>query len=196
MDPVKINSPDNQPAAKPIPPVNLPQTPPQQTPSISPCPIQTADTISDKFPPSPFPYSNQTIAADLTESNVIGKAVIVTDNNLSVREKIPLMKISLLLIFIITGFSGSFLYFRFTSASPIKNTVLISQPTITITVQKPSNIASSAADSVNPFASSSAIYINPFAPTATPVYQNPFGQVSSTDSGANQTYQNPFENLK
>lgn len=181
---------------QPTNPTQIPSPPTAtQTPFTPPSANPASSNVSDKIPPSPYPYSDQTIAQDLTESNVIGKAVTVTDNNLSVRDKIPLMKISLLLIFIITGFSGSFLYFRFTSASPVKNTA-ISLPTVTISSQKPAVIATPVENSVNPFATTSASFVNPFAPTSTPSYQNPFAETTANATVDNQTYQNPFENLR
>lgn len=198
------NSPDHPVPTPPAnaPSVNLPQTPasttnPQAPPlPPSPIPTPTSPIASEKFPQSTYPYSNQTIAQDLTESNVIGKAVTVTVDNLSVREKIPLMKISLLLIFIITAFSGSFLYFRFTSASPVRKTAMITKPAGNASDNLPVSVASPSALPVNPFASPTGSFVNPFAPTSTPSYQNPFGETTVNETGDNQTYQNPFENLK
>ena len=107
------------------------------------------------------------------------------------------LSFGLILILIITGFSGSFLYFRFvgknnrSGGSKIINEVT-TQPQISrakedIELLKQSSEAGSLKsdnDYINPFDTPDKE--NPFASESS--YQNPFGEEESLSS-----YQNPFE---
>ena len=105
-----------------------------------------------------------------------------------------MMTVTMILILIITGFSGSFLYFRFIGNNSGRSTdglpdsqIQVTQEQILITPPAAETGAASgdAATYVNPFDSDPAGE-NPFATES--AYQNPFGEEESLSG-----YQNPFE---
>ena len=86
----------------------------------------------------------------------------------------------------ITGFSGSYLYFRTSGRAKQRLTNL---PLITPPVEISDKSATSSAEQ-NPFAA--ADNENPFSGQSS--YENPFGE-DETDIGS-EPYQNPFDNLE
>ncbi len=109
-------------------------------------------------------------------------------------KKFPFMFITVLLILMIVGFTGSFLFFQ---KSVTNNTSTPATPKITPPVTlKPSPtlyanpFASPSAAFQNPFASPSAAYQNPFGS-----YQNPFAVATQSANTQNTPYQNPFNKL-
>ncbi|MCL4338300.1 hypothetical protein M1271_01270 [Patescibacteria group bacterium] len=105
------------------------------------------------------------------------------------------MFITVLLILMIVGFTGSFLFFQ---KSVQNNSSTSTTPKIT----PPVTLKHTPTSYANPFASPSAAFQNPFAsPSAT--YQNPFGSYQNPFAGATQSanasnsaYQNPFNKLQ
>ena len=171
--------------SNPMPPSPPPFTPgpPSTPPRFSPPPpVGPLSQMPPSFspPPEPPPISNPVIVSSQASG------------------KFPLMAVMLILILIISGFSGSFLYFRFigknnrSGGSKIINEDM-TQPQISrakdnIELLKPSSEAGSLKPGdinyKNPF--DTAEQENPFASESS--YQNPFGEEESLSS-----YQNPFE---
>lgn len=105
--------------------------------------------------------------------------------------------VTLILVIVLAGLAGSFLFFSYKSTSSRKAPaqILITPPVPTATAVIPTKtsanpFATNSSDLINPFASPSASLANPFG-----TYQNPF-QSASPSGNSNQPYQNPFENLK
>lgn len=114
--------------------------------------------------------------------------------------KPPFMLVTIFLMVIVSGFTASFLFFRYTS--PEKKIQPAAQPAVTPPVEERSEekqTAESEATYQNPFISPTSALENPFSPGLAE-YENPFGNDENpfsfaTESGEsqNQSYQNPFE---
>lgn len=172
-----MNPTPDQPSNSSVP-LKVPASNPV-TPAVSAPP-----NISPPSPPPPINYQPPTTT----------NQPLTHDHS----HKFPFMMVTFLLVVVIAGFTGSFLFFSYTSPAVKKAPVgILITPPVTIVP----SLTSTPAPNNNPFASSSSELVNPFAsPTASLVnpfgtYQNPFATASaSTESG--QSYQNPFEKLK
>ncbi|OGG02086.1 hypothetical protein A2W14_04185 [Candidatus Gottesmanbacteria bacterium RBG_16_37_8] len=114
----------------------------------------------------------------------------------SKNQKFPLLFATFLIIITVTGFSGSYLYFRMTGRATQKQTNIpqITPPkteTQTDELNKEnSKSATASSEYKNPF--DTTTYENPFSNEST--FANPFGE-DETDI-AQTPYENPFDNLE
>ena len=99
-------------------------------------------------------------------------------------KKFPGLLITSLVLLVITGFSGSYIYFQTTGQAKQKQNIV---PKITPPVTEAFiKDASASSGMTNPFDSDT--YENPFSNQAS--YQNPFGD--GENESTNSSYQNPF----
>lgn len=189
---------DSPPSPPPIPTDVINQLTGQlpQPPSA----VQNAPVINEAKAPAgrrPFPtellpeniHPHSTVAQPPPANASIAYSVATAPDG----PKHPFMKITLLLLVILGGFGGSFLFFRFTTPQTNRPIVPLITPPI-------SNEPTQTVANVNPFITPTTAYQNPFAsPSA--AYQNPFGEYQNpfadgTRSAQLQSYTNPFENMK
>lgn len=133
---------------------------------------------------SPPPIPPEIPAATVTTSAVAPPAV---------PKKFPFMLVTIILVFVIIGFGGSFIYFQITAP---KKQAVTTKPLITPPATLPPATPTTA---VNPFASPSGSLVNPFV-SPTTAYENPFGSNQNPFAGAtnsatagNQPVKNPFQ---
>lgn len=149
-----------------------------------PPPVQMAaafpQTVVSNTPPAgnpPPPTNNQ---------NSQNPAYIPPQQS-SAKKKFPLLVVTGVVLVIITGFSGSYIYFKTqgSAQNQIITTPKITPPVPTESEPSPTINPKTA---VNPFAQNT--FENPFSNET--AYTNPFGEDDSEIS--QNAYQNPFEN--
>ena len=106
----------------------------------------------------------------------------------SPKSKFPALLITSFVLLTITGFAGSYLYFR-TTGQAHQDQNIIPQITPVVTETQQMNESSPSSEYKNPF-DPAATGQNPFSNET--AYTNPFG--SDTDT-PDQAYENPFDNL-
>jgi len=194
--PVPFISPTTQP---PPPPASAPvpsSSPPSPPPPPAYPPPNTDQIPASQFPP---PRSYPTTAVDPGFGNPPPEDTVPEENPVTIsaggKRKFPIMVATFLIILTVTGFSGSFLYFRMTGkAGNNESTAGLPQITPPSASSEDSPLteeeknASLSGEYKNPFDED---YENPFENEAS--YQNPFGDEEqiATDTA----YENPFENL-
>lgn len=111
--------------------------------------------------------------------------------------RFPFMFITIILVLVLLGFGGSFLYFKIVPTGTSKAVIQITPP-VTIVIS-PVQITPTVS---NPFATPSSTLINPFIST-TPAFSNPFDSspnpfdtASGSSEASKSAYQNPFESLE
>ena len=169
-------APVNDPSSLPWP-TNLSSQPVAPTPPSPPSPPPA--NFQEKTLPSSPPSGNN---PPPPPQQPVSKALAVQSPD----KKFPLLFATFLIIMTITGFSGSYLYFRTSGRAKQRLTNL---PLITPPVEISDKSATSSAEQ-NPFAA--ADNENPFSGQSS--YENPFGE-DETDIGS-EPYQNPFDNLE
>ena len=149
-------------------------------------PVQPAAPQSQFYsPPVDMPHAstviNQTPAGGLPPPPInMDQPVSPGHSN----KKFPLMMVTAGVLLIITGFSGSYLFFRMQGKASQKQ---ILTPQITPPVKEEKIAPTLApADETNPF--DEKTYENPFSNESS--YTNPFGE---NEEELNDSYQNPFE---
>ena len=171
------------------PPPNLPvQEPPKPHPGNFQEKSFSASTVSVNPPPPPQnPADGQPPRAS---AEAKGHSDFPVPD-----KKFPLLFATFLVIMTVTGFSGSYLYFRYTGQAAKRQTIV---PPVTPPVKLPRVSPDPSLQDKNGTASSElnnpfqTAYVNPFSDEAG--YENPFG---SDESDISDTpYQNPFENLE
>jgi len=168
-------SPENQLVAE-KPPSSIPTSSPPPTPDLT---TNKPNTASESPPSIPSSVTSAVSASPPPPP-----------------KKFPFMLVTLFLGLSVLGFTGSFLYFRFTASKDKSHPIaqIVTTPTVP-PLSSPTVFS-------NPFATPSAAMTNPFAsPTATLAnpfgsYENPFTAASKSADQANAAYQNPFEKLK
>lgn len=109
-------------------------------------------------------------------------------------KKFPFMMVTLIAIFLVIVFGGSYLYFNMNQSNKMAVSVQITPavthtPSATPTVYKNPFVSPTLALE-NPFASPTAVLENPFG-----TYDNPFTEATNAAAAENQAYTNPFEGL-
>jgi len=159
------------------PPQPIPQPPPPQQNYPPPIPIQPTTVINTGSTSQPSPPPPPPVAEE--------PAVTITQVE---PKKFPVLLVTSLVLLTISGFSGSYIYFRVLGQSRQKQMLL---PKITPPVtEAPFNQVASGSANTNPF--DSGTYENPFSNETS--YQNPFGEEENVSTDA--AYQNPFNNLE
>ena len=185
------------PPVQPVQPVSSAGLVPPSPPPPPAYPPPNTDQIpASQFPP---PRSYPTTAVDPGFGNPPPEDTVPEENPVTIsaggKRKFPIMVATFLIILTVTGFSGSFLYFRMTGkAGNNESTAGLPQITPPSASSEDSPLteeeknASLSGEYKNPFDED---YENPFENEAS--YQNPFGDEEqiATDTA----YENPFENL-
>lgn len=194
----------------PVPPAPPSSSPPPPTPSPS--------TIPSNYAPSPLHLpDNHTLTTNpQAPGTPVSQPTVVTNPQTSLNEnlppnipniddfngsptgiphhKFPFMIITVILLVIVTGFSGSFLFFYFTGNQKKKSLQPQITPPVTIIANQDNPFLEPTKVLENPFASPTASLVNPFDSGET--YENPFEEETANTKADTGEYQNPFEELQ
>lgn len=161
-------------------------SPPPSPLTVTPEPQIQPQALENPFFPPPVDLPRAQIAVNQSLPPPPPQEIPISANHPQ-NKKFPYLIVTSLILLTITGFSGSYLYFR---ASGKDNTNQNLIPKITPPVKEALTPLPTLSEDVNPF--DNKTYENPFSNEST--YVNPFGE-DETDM-TNEPYVNPFENLE
>ncbi len=185
-------------------------TDPKITPLISETPVTPPPTPINPTP-APVPvepppvYESAPVITNPPQQSVYIPSQNPPPSTAFIKPKrFPFMFITIILILVLLGFGGSFLYFKIVPSKENNVVIRITPPVSIITTpsQSPSNVVLVSPTIGNPFSTPSAVAINPFI-SATPTFvnpfnsssQNPFDSASKSGEASKSGYQNPFAGL-